>query len=53
MSRWTRWQRVLAVSCAVALLCGAMAMTAAKNAVAALTGATPPNLLNPESKAKA
>ena len=31
----------------------AMAMTAAKNAVAALTGAAPPNLLNPESKAKA
>jgi glyoxylate/hydroxypyruvate/2-ketogluconate reductase len=27
----------------------AMAMTAAKNAVAALTGATPPNLLNPEA----
>ena len=25
----------------------AMAMTAAKNAVAALTGGTPPNLLNP------
>jgi gluconate 2-dehydrogenase len=31
----------------------AMAMTAAKNAVAALTGETPPNLLNPEAKAKA
>ncbi len=31
----------------------AMAMTAAKNAVAALTGATPPNLLNPAAKAKA
>jgi glyoxylate/hydroxypyruvate/2-ketogluconate reductase len=28
----------------------AMAMTAAKNAVAALTGQTPPNLLNPEVK---
>jgi lactate dehydrogenase-like 2-hydroxyacid dehydrogenase len=28
----------------------AMAMTAAKNAVAALTGQTPPNLLNPEAK---
>lgn len=28
----------------------AMAMTAAKNLVAALTGATPPNLLNPEAK---
>jgi lactate dehydrogenase-like 2-hydroxyacid dehydrogenase len=27
----------------------AMAMTAAKNAVAALTGATPPNLINPEA----
>ena len=27
----------------------AMAMTAAKNLVAALTGATPPNLLNPEA----
>ncbi|MBI4192306.1 MAG: D-glycerate dehydrogenase [Betaproteobacteria bacterium] len=31
----------------------AMAMTAAKNAVAALTGGTPPNLLNPEAKSKA
>jgi len=31
----------------------AMAMTAAKNAVAALTGATPPNLLNPAARAKA
>jgi gluconate 2-dehydrogenase len=31
----------------------AMAMTAAKNAVAALTGAVPPNLLNPEFTAKA
>ena len=31
----------------------AMAMTAAKNAVAALTGATPPNLLNPAATAKA
>jgi len=31
----------------------AMAMTAAKNAVAALTGATPPNLLNPQAAAKA
>ena len=31
----------------------AMAMTAAKNAVAALTGATPPNLLNPGAMAKA
>jgi lactate dehydrogenase-like 2-hydroxyacid dehydrogenase len=31
----------------------AMAMTAARNAVAALTGAVPPNLLNPEFKAKA
>lgn len=31
----------------------AMAMTAAKNAVAALTGGVPPNLLNPEAKAKA
>lgn len=31
----------------------AMAMTAAKNAVAALTGGTPPNLLNPEAKAGA
>ncbi len=30
----------------------AMAMTAARNAVAALSGATPPNLLNPEVKAK-
>ncbi len=30
----------------------AMAMTAAKNAVAVLTGGTPPNLLNPEAKAK-
>src|SRR3954469_8954850 len=30
----------------------AMAMTAAKNAVAALTGAVPPNLLNPETKTK-
>jgi lactate dehydrogenase-like 2-hydroxyacid dehydrogenase len=28
----------------------AMAMTAAKNAVAGLTGQTPPNLLNPEVK---
>ena len=28
----------------------AMAMTAAENAVAALTGATPPNLLNPEAR---
>ena len=28
----------------------AMAMTAAKNAVAALTGATPPNLLNPAAR---
>jgi len=28
----------------------AMAMTAAKNAVAALNGSTPPNLLNPEAK---
>jgi lactate dehydrogenase-like 2-hydroxyacid dehydrogenase len=28
----------------------AMAMTAAKNAVAALTGAVPPNLLNPEAR---
>ena len=27
----------------------AMAMTAAKNAVAALSGATPPNLINPEA----
>ena len=31
----------------------AMAMTAAKNAVAALTGAMPPNLLNPAARAKA
>ena len=31
----------------------AMAMTAAKNAVAALTGNTPPNLLNTEAKNKA
>jgi gluconate 2-dehydrogenase len=31
----------------------AMAMTAAQNAVAALTGAVPPNLLNPEAKANA
>jgi gluconate 2-dehydrogenase len=31
----------------------AMAMTAAKNAVAVLTGGTPPNLLNPEAKSKA
>jgi len=30
----------------------AMAMTAAKNLVAALTGATPPNLLNPEARGK-
>ncbi len=30
----------------------AMAMTAAKNLVAALTGGTPPNLLNPEAKQK-
>ena len=30
----------------------AMAMTAARNAVAALTGATPPNLLNPEARSK-
>ena len=29
----------------------AMAMTAAKNLVAALTGGTPPNLLNPETRA--
>jgi gluconate 2-dehydrogenase len=29
----------------------AMAMTAAKNAVAALSGATPPNLINPEAAA--
>ena len=28
----------------------AMAMTAAKNLVAALTGGTPPNLLNPEAR---
>ena len=28
----------------------AMAMTAAKNAVAALTGATPPNLINPDAR---
>ncbi len=31
----------------------AMAMTAAKNAVAALTGGTPPNLLNPEARSTA
>ena len=31
----------------------AMAMTAAKNAVAALTGGAPPNLLNPDAKSKA
>ena len=31
----------------------AMAMTAAQNAVAALTGARPPNLLNPDAKSKA
>jgi len=31
----------------------AMAMTAAKNAVAALTGGTPPNVLNPEARSKA
>ena len=31
----------------------AMAMTAAQNAVAALTGGTPPNLLNPEAGSKA
>ena len=31
----------------------AMAMTAAKNAVAALTGAAPPNLINPQAKSKA
>ena len=31
----------------------AMAMTAARNAVAALSGETPPNLLNPAAKAKA
>ena len=30
----------------------AMAMTAAKNAVAALTGAVPPNLINPEARQK-
>jgi gluconate 2-dehydrogenase len=30
----------------------AMAMTAAKNAVAALTGGTPPNLVNPDAKSK-
>ena len=30
----------------------AMAMTAAQNAVAALTGGAPPNLLNPEAKSK-
>ena len=30
----------------------AMAMTAAKNAVAALTGGTPPNLINPEAAGK-
>ncbi|HYH40451.1 MAG TPA: D-glycerate dehydrogenase [Burkholderiales bacterium] len=30
----------------------AMAMTAAKNAVAALAGGTPPNLINPEAKNK-
>lgn len=30
----------------------AMAMTAAKNAVAALSGGTPPNLLNPQAKDK-
>ncbi|OGA33038.1 MAG: D-glycerate dehydrogenase [Betaproteobacteria bacterium RIFCSPLOWO2_12_FULL_62_13b] len=30
----------------------AMAMTAAQNAVAALTGGTPPNLLNPEARSK-
>jgi len=30
----------------------AMAMTAAKNLVAALSGATPPNLLNPEARKK-
>jgi phosphoglycerate dehydrogenase-like enzyme len=28
----------------------AMAMTAARNAVAALTGITPPNLINPEAR---
>jgi hypothetical protein len=27
-----------------------MAMTAARNLVAALTGSTPPNLLNPEAR---
>ena len=31
----------------------AMAMTAAQNAVAVLTGGAPPNLLNPEAKSKA
>ncbi|MDB5808509.1 MAG: 2-hydroxyacid dehydrogenase [Betaproteobacteria bacterium] len=31
----------------------AMAMTAAKNAVAALTGSKPPNLVNPDAKTKA
>ena len=31
----------------------AMAMTAAQNAVAALSGGTPPNLLNPEARSKA
>ena len=31
----------------------AMAMTAAQNAVAALTGGIPPNLINPEAKSKA
>jgi lactate dehydrogenase-like 2-hydroxyacid dehydrogenase len=31
----------------------AMAMNAAQNAVAALTGGTPPNLLNPEARSKA
>lgn len=31
----------------------AMAMTAARNAIAVLTGATPPNLLNPEAISKA
>jgi gluconate 2-dehydrogenase len=30
----------------------AMAMTAARNAVAALTGGTPPNLLNPEARTR-
>jgi hypothetical protein len=29
-----------------------MAMTAAQNAVAALTGGTPPNLLNPDAGLK-